>query len=472
MISAQRILLTLGSLLCLALVVHLYRQTGGHPYGNAISHHRPTHQKVTGNTTDSSEGDGACHGLAGLEDLVIVLKTGASEIYSKLPIHFATTFACRPDFLLYSDLEQDFGSAPVHDALALVSDELKGASEFEQYRRLLRHVRTGGDPALFKGEQSWRLDKYKFLPMVSDAYARHSGRKKWFVFIEADTYLSMHNLLLWLAQLDPRQSIYGGAQILIGRTEFAHGGSGFLLSAPAAKSISDVYQSDPRGWERTLAGECCGDKILGDVLMAAETRVGVLRSFPIIQGETPSSLDWSPTHWCMPAVSWHHADASAVDKLWNFERQWKARKGADEPILFRDYYAAFVEPRLSAAGWKMDAWDNLSNDWTYTVDDHPSNSAEAHTTAEACERACREKTSCLQWAWRPGSCRGDKVIRLGWALNNRPELGSADDRVVNAGGEGDDKAVSGWVEDKIQDYKRQFEPCGDRSYWITRNKTP
>lgn len=477
MLSAQRILLVVGSLLCLALFAHLYRQSDTLPRGRPI--HTDTNPvapvlesdtSLLNNASYTSAAD-ACNGLAGLDDVVVVLKTGASEIYSKLPIHFATTFACNPDFLLYSDMEQDFGNVKVHDALAMVSEEVKSADEFAQYRTLLRHVGTGGDATKFKGEQSWKLDKYKFLPMISDAYARHGQQKKWFVFIEADTYLSLHNLMLWLAELDPGKAIYGGAQILIGSTEFAHGGSGFLLSAPAARLTSEAYHLNPPHWDKTTRGECCGDKVLGDVLMTGvNPPVGVLRSFPIIQGETPSSLDWSPVHWCMPAVSWHHADAATVDKLWNFERQWKLRKGVDEPILFRDYYAAFVEPRLAAANWAMHAWDNLSNDWTYTADDHPSNFAEAHTSAEACERTCRDKASCLQWAWRPGTCRGDKLVRLGWALNNRPELGSADDMKVNAGGEGDENAISGWLKDRIEDYKKQFDPCGQRSYWITRNK--
>lgn len=117
----------------------------------------------------------------------------------------------------------------------------------------------------------------------------------------------------------------------------------------------------------------------------------------------------------------------------------------------------------------MKAWDNLSKDWTISQDDPPAKSNHAYESPEACEQACRARVSCLQWAWRPGSCRGDKVVRLGWALDNRPELGSAADRVVKANGQGDADAVSGWMEDRIEAYKQQFDPCGSRSYWITRN---
>lgn len=310
MISAQRILFLVGSLLCAALLVHLYSQSDLLPRGHAIiPSKKPTpsnpelEQTLGTNATTATEHDDVCAGLEGLEDVVIILKTGASEIYSKLPIHFATTFACHPDFRIYSDLEQDFGRTKVRDALALVADETKTGDDFEQYRLLLKQVGTGGDASELKGERSWKIDKYKFLPMISDAYDEFGKSKKWFVFMEADTYISMYNLLLWLKELDPTSSVYSGAQILIGDTEFAHGGSGLLLSAPAAKSLTTVYRADQRGWERQMSGECCGDKVMGDVLMNANPPVGVLRSFPIIQGETPSSLDWSHTHWCMPAVS-------------------------------------------------------------------------------------------------------------------------------------------------------------------------
>ena len=485
MISAQRVLLVVGSLLCLFLILQLYQQADhfSSARGPPISHeqtsaHTSSDVKAPSDAAAASEDTDtdapvpiadACAGLAGLEDLVIILKTGASEIYQKLPIHFATTFACDPDFRIYSDLEQDFGRTKVKDALALVSDETKVGADFAQYRTLLKHVGTGGDAAEFKGEKSWQLDKFKFLPMVSDAWDEFGSSKKWFVFIEADTYISMHNLLLWLRELNPAAPIYTGAQILIGATEFAHGGSGFLMSAPAVRALSEVYTADKRGWEQKLSGECCGDKVMGDVLMAAQPAIGVLRSFPTIQGETPASLDWSPVHYCMPAVSWHHADAAAVDKLWNFEQQWRAKKGPGEPILFRDYYAAFVHPRLVAANWTMPGWDNLSKDWTWEEKDISGQHKEAYRSAEDCEQTCRAQPACVQWAWRPGSCRADKMIRLGWALDNRPELGSADDRVVKAGGEGDVDAVSGWLEDRIEAYRKKFEPCGDRSYWITKN---
>lgn len=182
-----------------------------------------------------------CAQLIGIENVVLVLKTGVTEICEKLPIHLATTFACIPDYLVYSDLAQQFGTTQIRDALALVSQEMRdGHKDLAQYRLLQQHVMRGADAAEMKGDKSWDLDKWKFLPMITDAYRTFREEKQWYVFVEADTYVSMHNLLLWLGTMDASQPIYAGAQVMIGDTEFAHGGSGFAMSSAAVRALSDV----------------------------------------------------------------------------------------------------------------------------------------------------------------------------------------------------------------------------------------
>ncbi|KAK4539534.1 hypothetical protein LTR36_010879, partial [Oleoguttula mirabilis] len=81
----------------------------------------------------------------------------------------------------------------------------------------------------------------------------------------------------------------------------------------------------------------------------------------------------------------------------------------------------------------MDGWDNLSNDWVIERDEFVSS---AYSSSETCEAYCRKRQeTCLQWAWRPGLCRGGKAVRLGWALDNRPALGSAEDKIAIVEGE-------------------------------------
>ncbi|KAK5129252.1 hypothetical protein LTR08_003717 [Meristemomyces frigidus] len=448
-------MLAVSCLLCLGLLKHL----SGRPSASVrwaahdVNSTSQTTSTPRGNatTTHSPQQDADCQQLQGLEDVVIVLKTGATEIYEKLPIHLATTFACAPsplEYLVYSDIGQRFGPVLVRDVLALVSQEMRDTHEgLAQYRRLQQHVALGADAAELKGEKSWGLDKYKFLPMVSDAYHTFGAAKKWYV---------LHNLLLWLDTLDARQSIYAGAQVMIGNTEFAHGGSGFVMSAPAAKGMTDVYETQQAYWERKLADECGGDKLMAEVLLEADPPIHHLRSFPLIQGETLMSLDWSPTHWCNPAVTWHHVDAAGIDKLWQFERVWRGKYGARRPILFADDYDGFVRDRLTATHGAIDGWDNLSKDWEYErgIIIDPS-----YESAAACAFACVSRLECLQWAWRPRLCRHGKTVRLGWALNKRPALGSAEDRVAHTEDGENEGAVSGWLLVRIEAFRREQGSC-------------
>lgn len=477
---AQRILLAVSCLSCLALLKHLWDSASSPAYpaqgrvhigsDGFMSYVNPDGADVEHGqkaAVHNSSDDSPCQGLEGIDDLAIVLKTGSTEIYEKLPIHLATTFQCVEDRLVYSDVQQDFAGEPVRDALALVSKEARSKrKELHQYGILNDYVREGGTAAELRGDESWHLDKWKFLPMISDAYFTFGDRKKWYLFIEADTYVSLHNLMPWLARLDSQETIYAGAQVMIGRTEFGHGGSGFLLSNTAAKALSTTYRKDQPLWEGKVSDDCCGDKVMAEVLKAANPSVRLLRSFPLIQGETLSSLDWSRNHWCKPAVTWHHVDAAGIDKLWQFENRWRAEKAATIPILFRDYYATFIHPRLLASNGTMADWGNLSDEWTFSTEQDSSAHAETRRT---CEAFCDQTPSCVQWAWRPGSCKAGSKVRFGWALRNRPALGSAEDRIEKVDGKALEGAVSGWMMDRIQKYRDDMSQCDDGSIWITKN---
>lgn len=408
--NSQRILLAVSCLSCFAVLKLLWDSSfntrfpahgrvhigsdGRIAYVNAAGADVQHGQKKVASKYELS--DPLCADLDGIDDLAIILKTGSTEIYEKLPIHLITTFKCVHDHLVYSDAPQDFAGEHVRDALALVSKEARAErDDLEQHRLIHEHMRLGGDASDLRGDKSWYLDKWKFLPMISDAYSAFGDRKKWYFFIEADTYVSLYNLLPWLSKLDYKESIFAGAQVMIGQTEFGHGGSGFLLSAGAAKAMSTTYRDNQKHWEEVIAKDCCGDKVIAEVLRAADPPIHLLRAFPLIQGETLSSLDWSETHWCRPAVTWHHVDAAGIDKLWQFDHRWRAKYGATRPILFKDYYAAFIQPRLISANGSLPDWDNLSG----------KSASAGRESSDECRSHCEQTGSCVQWAWRPDSCK-------------------------------------------------------------------
>lgn len=72
-----------------------------------------------------------------------------------------------------------------------------------------------------------------------DKALKHRPEAKWFVFIEADTYLIWPNLLEYLAQFDASKSYYVGKHMYISNILFAYGGAGFAVSNPAMRKLTE-----------------------------------------------------------------------------------------------------------------------------------------------------------------------------------------------------------------------------------------
>ena len=186
-----------------------------------------------------------CIDVPGANKVMVMLKTGATELYQKLPTHFVTTFKCVPHFMIFSDLAQKIADYPVYDAIASVSKQLRDDHpDFELYRRLQQYQSSGQDTSDLQGVNGWNLDKWKFLPMMHHTFTDAGDEIEWFVIIEADTSLSWTNLLQWLRRMDPRQPLYSGAQNLIGTTNFAHGGSGIVISRQAANLLEQARDKE------------------------------------------------------------------------------------------------------------------------------------------------------------------------------------------------------------------------------------
>jgi hypothetical protein len=105
----------------------------------------------------------------------------------------------------------------------------------------------------------------------------------------------------------------------MGDVIFAHGGSGIIMSNSAVRRVAIKWQKEQVALEKMTAGEWAGDKLLSTVLKSVG--VELTKSWPIIQGETPFTLDYTPGHWCMPVVSYHHVDDVWVKSIADFEER-------------------------------------------------------------------------------------------------------------------------------------------------------
>ena len=388
--------------------------------------------------------------------MLVLLKTGATELYQKLPTHFVTTFTCVPHFMIYSDLAQSFADYPVHDAIAPISRHFRDHHEdFALYRKLQQYQAEGQDMSKLKGDGGWNLDKWKFMPMLRTAFEAAGPEIEWFVVIEADTSISWTNLLQWLRTMNPKKPYYLGAQNQIGDTTFAHGGSGIILSRRTADLILAYHQhignaTYDENWEERTSTSCCGDEIIARAFMQVD--VPLTPAWPLIQGETVSSIDWKEEHWCRPAITWHHVQPIEVDKMFQFQNEWVDEHGWNTPYLYRDVFAHFIERHITV---NRTSWNNMSQDRKIvatalaTLEDLdfynlPPREQRAVQSQESCAAACLDREQCVQWMFAPGRCYLGDVVRFG----------QSDEREAK-----EEHWVSGWIGERIDEFKTRMEGC-------------
>lgn len=294
-----------------------------------------------------------CPLLPGIEDVLVVMKTGVTEALDKVPVHFDTTLRCIPNYVIFSDFEEEIAGVRIHDALRDMDPEVKRTvPDFDIYNRLQKLGRKGLETQDFADEANsaigkpnnpgWKLDKWKFLPMIQETL-RYKNDAKWYVFMEADTYFAWPTLLEWLSKYDPEKPLYIGTETQIADVIFAHGGSGFIISQPALQAAADQYEARNVELNMFTDEHWAGDCVLGKVLLDAG--VPLTYSWPILQNSNIGELDpftsgFYRQPWCFPAVAFHHLSPQDIRNLWEFEqRRWKvslltpAMLNTDEQII-------------------------------------------------------------------------------------------------------------------------------------------
>ncbi|KAH8704401.1 hypothetical protein GQ44DRAFT_743687 [Phaeosphaeriaceae sp. PMI808] len=303
------------------------------------------------------------------EDVLVVLRTGATEVLEKLPVHFDTTLRCVPNYVIFSDYEEEIEGRHIHDVFDELSQDLK-----ESW------------PVGSLDNPGWKLDKFKFLPMIDKAL-RHRPQAKWFIFIEMDTYLS---------KFDSELPYYIGKQMYIGEVLFAHGGSGFALSAAAMLKATNHWKTHMADYNQYTIEKWAGDMVLGKVLK--DIQIPLLWAFPHFQGDPVSTLDHNITKidrqpWCYPAITYHHMPKDEIRIFWEFEQKWQRMHQQNVPLRHADVFKGHILPYLGRK--KMD-WDNYS----------------------ACRLACEGNTTCLQFSHCTSSCSVSSELRLGRAVTS------------------------------------------------------
>lgn len=401
-----------------------------------------------------------CPEVAGVEDVLYIIKTGATEALERLPAHIRTTMQCWPNVMILSDFGETIENVTIHDALDGIHDDIRlNHTDFDIWRRLKDEGRqslttqdfivstTNESPSTDGGDlrnPGWKIDKYKNLPMVEKAFRRHPNLR-WFVFTDADTFVSPSNLMNWLDRWDHTKPLYLGNPSIIATQTFGHGGSGYVLSQPAMNLTSERYSRERKYWDHYAAWHWAGDCVLATML---QQRLGITLSwsYPLLQSESPFALDFTENKyyrklWCYPAVSYHHVSSDTIDLLWALERGWTAMYTRQRPLRHKDVFRQLVEPRFTQNDGQD--WDNLSGDivrmWR---SDEPPN---AGREFERCRALCERNSTCVQYSYSNHSCR----------ISDKPRHGKAAKGGVR----------SGWMPERIRKIMTDYDDCND-GRWI------
>lgn len=282
----------------------------------------------------------SCAHLHALKDVFVVMKTGANEAREKLPVHFATTLRCVPNYAVYSDYEEVVDSHHVFDALDTIHPDIVDQHpDFEYYKELKRAGRdafTDDDVQRWNDAKNtefgrdspgWRLDKWKFLQIAEKALER-APKAKWYVFMETDSYILWGNLIHWLSHFWDQYPWYIGIQMQIGDVVFAYGGAGFVLSNAGLKMLVKQYRSKRRAYDEYTGGHWAGDCVLGKV--AEDAGVHLLWSWPNLFADHPNDMNFADEFggpdrhlWCYYASSYHHLTGPDILQFHDFESTWR-----------------------------------------------------------------------------------------------------------------------------------------------------
>jgi hypothetical protein len=285
-----------------------------------------------------------CWDQPGSNDTVVILRTGSTELEDRFRIHLSTSLLCFKHRIVFSDYEEPYHGSQILDALSTVNETIKSHHpDFELYRRIQSQGRAALTPSELSGSPEaferlegnvenpgWKLDKWKFMPMLNRTMYEYPD-KKWYVFMEADSFLLLSMLQQYLSLLDPTEPYYIGSGSCMGEDLFAHGGSGFVASRPAMISATQYYAENKAEIETLTDQQWAGDAVLGKVFN--EAGVKTTDAWPHFQGDYPGLVAYAGAdgrygpaqalrEWCVPTISYHHMSSEMIESLWEFEQQW------------------------------------------------------------------------------------------------------------------------------------------------------
>ncbi|KZM18427.1 uncharacterized protein EKO05_0007700 [Ascochyta rabiei] len=392
-----------------------------------------------------------------LNEVQVVLKVAAGETAVN-KAHLNTVTSCITNLIIVSEAEERLGDRQVIDILA----ELPKSYEVNNldFQAYINHKKAHSEgETVQESQRSFKLDRFKYLPMVDKAYTSKPNAK-WYVFLESDVYFFWDTLFRLLSQLDPTEPHYLGAphKGSEGRW-FAYGGAGIVMSNGLMKQLipattpgsTDIPRENRLSvrFESWVKDEARGDAVLSYAIQnVTGHRLEALD--PTFTSDELRRITTYRDRWCVPLLSLHQLSPDQMENLWKWER---TRPYNLKPFTYSSllsYTHSFL-----AQGPSREWWDNLSE--APVPNDRP-----AHHNAGMCGSECHNDPNCLQWSFSQTVCRHSNYIRLGDAVNKEN------------GGQGE--FVSGWDTETFRTLgfgvsnergERQFYEGCDEATWLS-----
>jgi hypothetical protein len=223
----------------------------------------------TGRSKSTLEPD--CAQFPDTSKILLVMKTGASESFSKVPTQLITTLKCLPEFLIFSDMEQEIGGHKIHDSLDRVLDPVKTNNrDFDAYFRQRQCAvdQESCNQNMDFEQERWDLDKYKNIHIAEKAFNMRPNYD-WYLFVDAGAYVVWPTMLHWLEKLDHTDPMYIGSKTSVGNSHFGDGGSGYVVSSRAMRSFFENEHNVANRWDEATKRHCCGDLMFAKALKEA-----------------------------------------------------------------------------------------------------------------------------------------------------------------------------------------------------------
>lgn len=274
-------------------------------------------------TNGSSESD-LCSNfpLEWLEKIQVVLKTGVGQS-DKNEAHLTSVTSCIRNLIVFSDVPERKHDRNFIDILEGLPPSYVEHADFNIYHKQREAYASGEKIGLSK--DGWKLDRFKFLPMVNAAYEMQPNAS-WYLFLEADVYIFWDNLFRLLDQFNGQDMHYFGSATTGSHGRwFAYGGAGIVLSHGLMQSLVGDGTRLSEKYQEWMITDCCGDAVLGYAILD-KTGVKIEDLYPMFSGEAIEALGISEERWCNPLLSLHRMNAESLRSLWYWERTRRAKK--------------------------------------------------------------------------------------------------------------------------------------------------